>query len=71
MPDELSRLRHGMRGILNAMSLGVCALEIGLSAKESAEFLKDIERSAGELTALLDEYEPLLDASGAARTSDG
>ncbi len=66
-PDDLSRLRHGMRGLLNAISLGVCALEIGLTKEESVEFLGDIARSAGELSAMLDEYEPIFDAAEIAK----
>jgi hypothetical protein len=56
-----------MRGLLNAMSLGICALQIGLTKDESVEFLGDIAKSAGELTTMLDEYEPLFDADAAAK----
>jgi hypothetical protein len=54
---QVRRLRHSIRGSVNAIKLGITVLEIGLPADEAAEFLTYIEDAAGSLGAQLDEYE--------------
>jgi hypothetical protein len=39
MPNEVSLLRHSIRGTINALKLGVSAMETGLTHDEAIEFL--------------------------------
>ncbi len=66
MQDDVSRLRHSIRGCLNAMMLGVSALELDLTPEESVEFLTDIASAADQMASMFDEYELLVDETGLA-----
>jgi hypothetical protein len=60
--DAIRRLRHSLRGSINAMKLGLTVLEIGLSPAEAGEFLGYIEDAATSICVHLDEYDKVLDA---------
>jgi signal transduction histidine kinase len=57
--DDVSRLRHAIRGCLNALKLGVSALDTGMSGDEAVEFLGYLEQSADKMVVLLDQWESL------------
>ncbi len=57
--DEASRLRHSIRGCINALKLGTSALDTGLTREETLEFLDYFEQAAEKMCHLLDEYEAL------------
>ena len=64
--DDVRRLRHSLRGSVNAMKLGITVLEIGLPAGEAAEFLTYIEDAAASVSSMLDDYEAALEKQGPA-----
>ena len=53
-----------MRGCLNAMKLGVSALDTGMSGDEAVEFLGYLEQSADKMVVLLDQWEALPEHAG-------
>jgi hypothetical protein len=57
---EVRRLRHSIRGSVNAIKLGVTVLEIGLPADEAVEFLTYIEDAADQIGKHMDEYETVI-----------
>jgi nitrogen-specific signal transduction histidine kinase len=61
MPDEASLLRHSIRGTINALKLGVSAMDTGLTDDEAVEFLDYIIQAADKMNTLLDQYEVLPD----------
>ena len=61
MPDEASLLRHSIRGTINALKLGISAMETGLTNEEAVEFLDYIIQATDKMESLLDQYDPLPD----------
>lgn len=59
--DDRSRLRHGIRGNLNALKLGLSALELGLSRDETLEFVEYLGQAAEKLDEQMGEYDRLPD----------
>lgn len=59
MPDDYALLRHSLRGTINALSLGIQALDTGLTREEALEFLDYIEQAADKMSVVLDQYEAL------------
>ena len=57
--DDRSRLRHGIRGNLNAIKLGLSALELGLSRDETVEFLEYLDQAAEKLAEQMGEFDAL------------
>ena len=58
--NELSQVRHKLRGNLQALNLCTSVLGTGTTRVEDAEFLADIIKAANEIPALLDRLEQLL-----------
>jgi hypothetical protein len=61
MPSEVSLLRHSIRGTINALKLGVSAMDTGLTREESIEFLDYIIQATDKMCTELDSYEALPD----------
>ena len=59
--DPAARLRHSIRGCINALKLGTSALDTGLNREETLEFLDYFDQAAEKMIHLLDEYEALPD----------
>jgi hypothetical protein len=59
--EAIRKLRHSLRGSINAMKLGLTVLEIGLPASEAGEFLGYIEEAADSICVHLDQYDLVLD----------
>ncbi len=59
MPDEYGLLRHSLRGTINALKLGVSAMDAGLTRDEAIEFLDYIAQAADKMSTLLDQYDAL------------
>ena len=57
--DDRSRLRHGIRGNLNAIKLGLSALELGLGRAETLEFLEYLVQAAEKLDEQMAEHDEL------------
>jgi len=55
MNDSQRKLHHDIRGRLNALKLCVAVLETPMTAKESEEFVVDIERLCDVMCDLMDE----------------
>ena len=62
MPDEVSLLRHSIRGTINALKLGVSAMDTGLTPDEAIEFLDYIIQATDQMNTQLDKYEALPDS---------
>jgi hypothetical protein len=62
--ESIRKLRHSLRGSINAMKLGITVLEIGLPPSEAEEFLGYIEDAATSICAHLDEYDKVLETAG-------
>ena len=62
MPDEISLLRHSIRGTINALKLGTSAMDTGLTRDEAVEFLDYIVQACDKMCSLLDQYEALPDS---------
>jgi hypothetical protein len=62
--DETSRLRHAIRGCLNAMKLGSFALDTNMTREEADEFLGYLEQSADRMVWLMDQWDALPDNAG-------
>lgn len=58
--DPVRRLRHDIRGRLNALKLCVAALDTPIETDEAVEFLGDIAGLCDSTVELLDELEPYL-----------
>jgi hypothetical protein len=61
MPDEASLLRHSIRGTINALKLGISAMDTDLTHDESIEFLDYIIQATDKMSTLLDQYDLLPD----------
>ncbi len=61
MPDEASLLRHSIRGTINALKLGVSAMDTGLTDDEAIEFLDYIIQATEKMGTLMDQYDLLPD----------
>jgi hypothetical protein len=59
MQDDAGRLRHSIRGCINALKLGTSALDTGLTRAETLEFLDYFDQAAEKMCHLLDEYDAL------------
>lgn len=59
MHDDVARLRHSIRGCINALKLGTSALDTGLNREETLEFLDYFDQASDKMVTLLDEYEAL------------
>lgn len=59
MQDDASRLRHSIRGCLNAMKLGSFALAPDMTRDEAEEFVGYLEQSADKMILLLDQWDAL------------
>jgi hypothetical protein len=57
--DEASRLRHSIRGTINALKLGTSALDTGLNRTETLEFLDYFDQAADRMCVLLDQFDAL------------
>ena len=57
--DEAGRLRHSIRGCINALKLGTSALDTGLTFEETLEFLDYFEQAAEKMVTLLDQLDAL------------
>ncbi len=55
MENRASKIRHDMRGCMNALKLCVSALDLPLTREESDEFLGDVEYAAMRMIKLIDE----------------
>ena len=66
--DPAARLRHSIRGTINALKLGTSALDTGLTREETLEFVEYFEQAADKMVVLLDEYDelPAADVAGEA-----
>jgi hypothetical protein len=62
MPDEVSLLRHSIRGTINALKLGVSAMGTGLNDEEAVEFLEYIIQASDKMCTLLDHYDKVPNA---------
>ena len=62
MPDEVSLLRHSIRGTINALKLGMSAMDTGLTRDESIEFLDYIIQASDKMCSLIDQYDALPDS---------
>jgi signal transduction histidine kinase len=71
MPDEASLLRHSIRGTINALKLGVSAMDTGLTRDEAIEFLDYIIQATDQMSRQLEEYEALPDSLKPAATAGG
>jgi hypothetical protein len=63
MPDEAQLLRHSLRGTINALKLGVSAMDTGLDDAEAVEFLDYIIQASDKMCVLLDQYDLLPDSA--------
>jgi hypothetical protein len=61
MSNEVSLLRHSIRGTINALKLGVSAMDTGLTRDEAIEFLDYIIQATDKMCTELDQYEALPD----------
>ena len=59
MHDEASRLRHSIRGCINALKLGTSALDTGLNREETLEFLDYFDQASDKMCVLLDQFDAL------------
>lgn len=59
MLDQPSLLRHSIRGTINALKLGVSAMDTDLTQAEAVEFLEYIIQATDKMCVLLDQYEML------------
>ncbi len=59
MSDDAGRLRHSIRGCINALKLGTSALDTGLTREETLEFLDYFDQAADKMCTLLDQYDAL------------
>jgi hypothetical protein len=59
MQDNAGLLRHSIRGTINALKLGVSAMDTGLTRDEAIEFLDYIIQATDKMQTLLDQYEAL------------
>ena len=66
MQDDAGRLRHSIRGCINALKLGTSALDTGLNRAETLEFLDYFDQAADKMVHLLDEYDALPESAVAA-----
>jgi hypothetical protein len=57
--DDAGRLRHSIRGCINALKLGTSALDTGLNREETLEFLDYFDQAAEKMCHLLDEFDAL------------
>lgn len=57
--DEMRRLKHDIRGCLNAMKLGTSVLDMDLPVAEALEFLAQIEQTADKLVILMEKWDAL------------
>ena len=57
--DPAGRLRHSIRGCINALKLGTSALDTGLNREETLEFLDYFDQAADKMCGLLDQYDAL------------
>ena len=67
MESEISlprKLRHDLRGRMNALRLCAAALGADCSLQESLEFLDDIERLTHDIVDLVDKIEALPENQG-------
>jgi nitrogen-specific signal transduction histidine kinase len=56
--DPLRKLRHDIRGRLNALKLCTAVLETdGVDTNETLEFIEDIIKTTDKLTRLIDELD--------------
>ena len=62
--DEAARLRHSIRGTINALKLGTSALDTGLTREETLEFVAYFEQAADKMVVLLDQYDALPETAG-------
>lgn len=62
--DPLRRIRHDIRGRLNALRLCVAVLETPLESEEVQEFIADILQTCDSLADLVDELLLITPASG-------
>lgn len=62
LQDEPARLRHSIRGTINALKLGTSALDTGLNREETLEFIEYFEQAADRMVTLLDQYDALPEA---------
>jgi len=60
--NELSQLRHTLRGRLQALNLCATVLGQGTTPTEDAQFLADIIDATNEIPVLLDRLDQLLPA---------
>jgi hypothetical protein len=66
-PDDVSRMRHAIRGCLNAMRLSAFALDKSMAAEDAAEFLGYLESSAEKLLVLIEQWDELPEIAATAR----
>ncbi len=59
MSDDAGRLRHSIRGCINALKLGTSALDTGLTREETLEFLDYFDQASDKMIHLMDEYDQL------------
>jgi hypothetical protein len=59
MYNNLSELRHAVRGTINALNLCVTAFDLPSETSEKLEFLNDIECAAEKLAELCAELDAL------------
>jgi hypothetical protein len=59
MVDDESRMKHALRGCLNALKLGTSALDMDLPPAEALEFLAHIEQAADKLVILMEQWDAL------------
>jgi hypothetical protein len=57
--DELSRIRHKLRGRVQALNLCATALGLGTTQQEDLQFVDDIQEAATEIGQLMDELEKM------------
>lgn len=67
-PEDVSRMRHAIRGCLNAMRLSAFALEASMTPDDAAEFLGYLENSADKLLALIEQWDALPEIEAASIT---
>ena len=59
MHDDAARLRHSIRGCINALKLGTSALDTGLNREETLEFLDYFDQASDKMVTLLDQFDAL------------
>jgi len=62
MNDLMRKLRHDIRGRLNALNLCVAALGTPMEAAEAGEFLADIMQMCDSMIDLMNQLERQIDA---------